>query len=271
MDKTNRFAMMIQALTELVEEEQVSSASLPVSGTPSAESTPVLPALSSVLAEISPLPHEAIFLGMAEDGLPVLLNLYDPVPGPILITGDPSSGKTALLQTIARAAELLHPSDKVQYGIITQKPDEWKQFYRNQNSAGIFRTTDDNTRELLQSLVRWAHRNKGSEQSILLLIDDLPSISKLDEKTQQDLRWLLLRGSHRRIWSFVTLNASHAQELGDWLDFFHTRLFGHVENSEDAYFVTGKRDDGLETLTPKTQFALREGNNLLRFLIPPIE
>ena len=263
--------MMIQALTELVEEEQAPSASLPVSATPATPSTPVLPVLSSVLADISPLPHEAIFLGMAEDGLPILLNLYDPVPGPILITGDPSSGKTALLQTIARAAELLHPSDKVQYGIITQKPDEWKQFYRSENSAGIFRTTDDNTRELLKSLVSWAHRNKGSEQSILLLIDDLLSISKLDEQTQQDLRWLLLRGPHRRIWPFATMSAAHAQELGDWLDFFHTRLFGHVKNSGDAYFVTGTREEGLESLAPKTQFAMREGNNLLRFLIPPIE
>ncbi len=72
MDKTNQFSLMIDALTELAEEEQAHQ-------TPPA---PGLPTLRSVIANASPLPQEALFLGLAEDGLPVLLNLYDPIPGP---------------------------------------------------------------------------------------------------------------------------------------------------------------------------------------------
>ena len=48
---------------------------------------PASPTLSSVLAEIGPLPHEVLFLGVAADGLPVLLNLHDPVPRPLLGKG----------------------------------------------------------------------------------------------------------------------------------------------------------------------------------------
>ena len=76
MDKTNRFSLMIDALTELAEEEQVHHASrTPASG---------LPTLRAVIADTSPLPHTALFLGLAEDGLPVLLDLYDPIPVPFL-------------------------------------------------------------------------------------------------------------------------------------------------------------------------------------------
>lgn len=271
MENNNRFAMMLEALTELIDEEKVPSISSPVSETQTGSSTHSIPTLNTLLTDISPLPPEALFLGMAEDGLPVLMNLYDPVPGPILIAGDAASGKTALLKTIASAAEILHPSDRVQYGIITPRPDEWKNFYQNGSNAGIFRSTDDNTRELLESLVTWAHRNKGSEQSVLLLIDDLDTLSKLDESTQQHLRWLLLRGPNRRVWTFVTVQSTQARELSEWLDFFHTRLFGRVEDPEHVYYLTGSHDDHLDDLASGNEFAMREGKKLLRFVIPSIE
>jgi hypothetical protein len=261
MDKSTRFDLMMEALTELVQDEQA----------PQTAPMPGLPTLKSVLADISPLPSEALFLGLAEDGLPVLLNLYDPVPGPILISADKDSGKTTLLKTIARAADLLHSPSEVQYGVITPYPDEWKKFHGNQNNAGIYFTQDDNARELLQSLVTWAHHNKGEEQSILLLIDDLEAITKLDEQAGQNLRWLLLRGPSRRIWPFITLNASRSHDLKDWLEFFRTRLFGHVENSDDAYLLIGNRNQTLDHLTAGTQFTLRENNELLVFSAPPID
>ena len=204
METSNNFDLMMEALTELAQEKQVELKSPPTSP------QPVTPSLTSILADISPLPQHALFLGMAEDDLPVLLNLHDPVPGPILITGDKDSGKTMLLQTIARAADLTYQPSEVQYGVVTQYPDEWKKFYNKENNAQIYSTQDDNTKELLQSLVTWAHRNKGEEQSVLLMIDDLEAMTKLDEQTKQNLRWLLLLGSSRRVWTFVTLNAAQA-------------------------------------------------------------
>lgn len=265
MENTNRFALMIEALAELAQEEQMLAASNP----PPTPPVPDLPTLSAVLADISPLPHEALFLGMAEDGLPILLNLNDAVPGPILITGDKASGKTDLLKTIARAAELLHSPEQVKYGVITPTPEEWKSLQGDQNNAGVYDMRGENSAELLQSLVTWAHRNKGSDQSILLLIDDLAALSQMDEQTKQNLRWLLLRGSSRRVWLFITLNASQASTVKDWLEFFHTRLFGSVQNADEAFLLTGDRSHTLDHLIPGIQFAMREDRKLLTFWIPP--
>jgi hypothetical protein len=261
MDKSNRFSLMMEALTELVQEEVA----------PPPTPKPALPTLASVLADNSPLPSEALYLGQAEDGLPVLLNLHDPVPGPILISADRSSGKTLLLQTIARAADLLHPPTSVQYGIITPRPDEWKALYGGQSNAGIYSTRDENSQELLQSLVTWAHNNKGGDQSVLLMVDDLEAVIDLGEQAQQNLRWLLLRGTSRRVWTFVTLNASRANDVTDWLGFFRTRLFGSIRNPDDAALLTGNRSHTLDHLTPGAEFAMREGNNLLTFWLPSLE
>jgi len=263
MDKTNHFSLMIDALTELAEEERAHHASrVPAPG---------LSTLRAVIADISPLPPTALFLGLAEDGLPVLLDLYDPIPGPILVIADQASGKTALLQMIARAAELLHTPSDVQSGIITQYPDEWKNFQGNQSTVGIYAAQENNTPELLQSLVTWAHNNKGEGQSILLLIDDLETATKLDQQTEQNLRWLLLRGPSRRVWPIVTVNASRAQDMETWLGFFRTRLFGHTRDSRDAHFIANDPNKSFDDLTAGSQFTMREGNNWLNFWVPTID
>jgi hypothetical protein len=259
--ETKRYSMMIESLTELAEEQRADRTTL-------AEG---LPSLSSVLADAAPLPSEALFLGMADDGLPVLLNLYDPVPGPVFITGDRGSGKTKLLQMIARAAEMLHTPAEVQYGVVTQHPAEWNGFQNTQHNAGIWLTQTENTRELLQSLVNWAHDNKGNGQFFLLLIDDLEALTKLDEQTKQNLRWLLLRGSSRRVWTLVTLNASRARDLGAWLDFFRTRLFGYIEEKEDAESVAGDSNKAFNLLLKGAEFAMPEGKGWLNFWMPVIE
>lgn len=257
METTNNFDLIMETLTELAQEKQVDT------NPPPAKPQIVTPSLTSILADISPLPQHALFLGMAEDDLPVLLNLHDPVPGPILITGDKSTNKTLLLQTIARSLDLTFSESEAQFVVVTQHPDEWKKF----DSKFIYPAQNDGTKELLQSLVTWAHRNKGEEQTVLLLIDDLEAMTKLDEQTQQNLRWLLLRGTSRRVWTFVSLNAKRAFHLKDWLEFFHTRLFGRIENADEAYLLTGNRNHSLANLT---QFAMRENETLLGFYAPTI-
>jgi len=261
MNESNRFSLTIDAFTELAEAEQALQAA----------PRPKPPTLKSVIADVSPLPHETLFLGLAEDGLPVLLNLYDSIPGPILIAGDQASGKTALLKTIARAVELMHSPEEVQYGVVTQYPDEWNNFQGAQNNAGIYIMQDGATQELLQSLVAWAHSNKGKGQSVLLLIDDLEAIAKPGSQAEQNLRWLLLRGTSRRVWIFATLNASHARNMEAWLDFFRARLFGRIQAARDAQFVAGVSNEAFSCLTAGAQFAMREGDVWLNFLIPTID
>jgi len=258
MENTNRFDLMMTTLTELDKETGASPA-------------PASPSLKSILDQAGSLPHEALFLGMANDGLPILLNLYDAVPGPILITGDVKSGKTTLLKMIARAAEHLHTPPEVQYGVVTTRPAEWVRFQFSKTNAGVYATRDEATAELLQSLVTWAHNNKGDQQSILLLIDDLDALIKGNDQTEQNLRWLLSRGPNRRVWPIVTLNAARAAELPDWLGFFRTRLFGRVQDAHTAGIITGASNAPLGYLVPGTQFTMKEDHEWLGFWAPSID
>src|ERR1044071_4478129 len=127
-DTFREFSQTLQELAELKTD----------TSTPPSKPIPAAPALRDVLAEIGSLPAEALFLGVATDGLPVLLNLYDSHPGPILIAGDAGSGKTSFLQTIAHSVAQTHDSKDIQFGVITNYPDEWESVKSTSHLVGVF-------------------------------------------------------------------------------------------------------------------------------------
>ncbi|MDQ2693551.1 MAG: hypothetical protein M3Y68_16045 [Chloroflexota bacterium] len=259
MASHHRFSSALQALTELKSEMPDASRSEAL--------VPAVPALSDVLAKLGSIPDQALLLGIASDGLPVLLNLHDPHPGPLLVTGDPGSGKTTFLQTIARALSQTHEARAVQYGVITSYPDEWASLAATPHQTGIFPVGNEDVPQFINSLTAWAHSNRSSQQCILMLVDDLESVAVLDPQCVQNFRWLLLRGPARRVWPIVTLSAPRYGQVIAWLQNFRTRLFGRVANPRVAEAL-GAEKASLDQLEAGIQFSLPEKEKWLRFWLP---
>lgn len=259
MTTTNRqFSLALEVLAELKMEATA----------PHSKLIPATPSLKAVLSEIGPLPREALFLGVASDGLPVLLNLHDSVPGPVLIMSDAGAGKTAFLQNIAQAVIQIHKPSDVQYGAITKDPDEWGGIEETPHRVGIFPTYHNSTQNFILSLASWAHANKNPHQSVLLLIDDLEEVAKLDFDALQNLRWLLLRGPSRRVWPVITMNAERYGQVLQWIPSFRTRIFGQIKDECVASALGGDQTSAFNTLQARLQFSLHESENWLRFWIP---
>ena len=264
MTEINRYALMMEAMAELKPELDAERAR-------QVKPTPALPSLTEVLADYGPMPPEALFLGIAlDDGLPVLLNLHDPVPGPILISADPGAGKTALLQTVALAVGKMHQPDNVQFGVLTNHPDEWSGMEDIPNNVGIFPLYHQSAEDFILSLASWAHGNKTSQQSVLLLLDDLEAASNLDFDARQNLRWLLLRGPARRVWPIITLNPNRMENITPWLDAFRTRVFGTMQNQKQISQLDAVSAE-LASLNSGSHFTLQEGDHWLRFWLPSID
>ena len=260
MTEFNRYAMMMEALAELKPE---------IEAAPQVKRAPSLPPLHEVLNEFGPMPPEALFMGVASDGLPILLNLHDPIPGPILIAGDSGTGKTALLHNIAMAAGMMHQSEELQFGVLTNHLDEWSAFEDIPNNVGTFPLHNQSSEDFILSLASWAHSNKTSRQSVLLLLDDLEIASNIDFDARQNLRWLFLRGPARRVWPIVTLNPSRMENILPWLDAFHTRVFATIQDPQHIQKLDANRVE-INSLNKGSQFSLREGKHWLRFWIPSI-
>lgn len=257
MDTTNRFALMFETMAELIPEIQAANASPSLA----------IPYLSSFLQGFTPLPHDAIFLGVANDGLPVLLNLRDPLPGPVLIVGDKGSGKSKLLKIIARAVDESHDPEDIRYAVLTDEMKGWEGFDQSANCEGVLSFQRDLTVNYLDSLMSWAHANKQDKKFILLLVDGLESLAD-DKDIHQIFRWLLLRGPSRRIWPIITLDSAHIFEVNQWLDSFRTRLCGHMIEDQAVQVLTGSSSSFFRDLLAGTQFSMRENKIWMPFWLP---
>lgn len=253
-----QFSLALESYLELKADEQTSHPA-PV---------PALPALGSVLAEIGPLPREALFLGVASDGLPVLLNLHDPAPGPLFVLGEAGAGKTAFLRSIVHTLMQTHSADDLQYGVLTNHPEEWNDLETTKHRVGVFSIRHKSAQDFILSLASWAHENKASRQSVLLLVDDLESVAKLDFDALQNFRWLLARGPSRRVWPIITMNADRYGQVLSWIPIFRTRIFGRIRNERAAEVLSGDRTSALDRLEALVQFALRENEKWVKFWLP---
>ena len=102
---------------------------------------------------------------------------------------------------------------------------------------------------------------------MLLLIDGLEGLDA-DTSLHQSIRWLLLRGPARRIWPIVTLKATRASAVNQWLPSFRTRLCGHIASDRDLTPIAGTSGASFDVLEAGSQFAMREGKLWLPFRLP---
>lgn len=225
------------------------------------------PLLKNVLRKIGPLPDEALLLGLADDGFPVLLNLWDPTPGPLLIAGDSESGKTDLLKMATSFVVSTHQPCEIQYGLITARPYEWEGYADYPHCTGVFPTQDTGATNFIRALVAWIEMNQNSRQSILLLVDELVDLIYWKSELGRDLRKILISGPEKKIWPIVTVNVENLQAIAPWLGYFHTRIYGHADcmssiDSEDT------QNAGFENLSKGVEFSLREKSQWIKFRIP---
>ena len=267
MSASNFFALALQAYRELQPELACTCAGTSEQAGQTIHA-PTLPALSDVLGQLESLPQDALMLGVASDGLPVLLDLHDPAPCPILVVGDGNSGKTALLQLLARTADLLQEPGDVQFGVVTNFSDEWKSMEASPASLGIWPAYHSSAVQFIHDTVAWADGSTQGRQVQVLLLDDLASLVSASHETQEDLRWLLVRGPERRAWTVATLNAIRAMRLRPWLGLFPTHIFGFIHQPALAETLTGDPQAGLADLAPGLQFSLKQETGWLQFWAP---
>ncbi|MGA2491011.1 MAG: NACHT domain-containing protein [Anaerolineales bacterium] len=260
MSTSDQFLLALQAYQEI-------QAELHQDKQPRPESEQTSKAEASVVQATS-LPAGSLLLGLAEDGLPVLLDLYNPVAGPLLVAGDRGSGKTVFLQSLARLSNHQDSSD-VSFGVLTPFPEEWTALEALPGCLGVWPAYHPSAHDFLSQLVSWADALPKTRQAVLLLFDGFDLMTGSDDQSQHDLRWLLMYGPERQVWPVITLNPARLMRLRTWMDYFHTRVLGQVKHAHNARSLVDDPKVGLGDLLPGKQFCLSQSGSWLKFWLPP--
>lgn len=227
----------------------------------------LFPGLAGMLERLGTIPPHALLCGIDTEGLPLVLHLRNPRPGPVLVAGERGSGKTAFLKALVRSTTLLHAPGKIRFIVLTEFPDEWETLHTSPAIAAIHPSHAETVTELLFKLAcRAQYRDLAAP--LVLLFDGLDSVLHMEPTAQHNLEYLLAHGPQALIWPIVAVNAERAMTIPQWLAFFRTRIYGRISHPMISTELTPLPGAELNTLFPGYQFCIREKSRWVHFFLP---
>lgn len=227
--------------------------------------------LLDIISKNSSFPLDALVLGIAEDGLPILLNLSASDSCPLLVVGEAGSGKTQLLKAMANAVDLSQETSDIQFGVVTGHPDEWQLVDTLPGNMGIWPVNHVSSQQFIQRMVDWARQPEHGHQMKILFLDDLSSVLKSSIDIQENVKWLLVNGGKNHVWTVASLNVLKAVRLRTWLDLFNTQIFGYIQRPSLAQAITAGSPFDFESLVPGLEFEIKQQDGWLRFCLPALD
>jgi hypothetical protein len=166
---------------------------------------------NNLLAKFQPLPAYATIMGICEDGLPLVLDLNDPNPGAILITGGRHTGKSQLLRSILISACNSISIDQLYFYVITPEPGNLQDIRQLEHCYGIYSSYDKSACELVVELAALAEQRKSGRHlgvKCVLAIENLYEFIKhQDFEVINHLKWLYRFGASNGIWLISTIES----------------------------------------------------------------
>jgi hypothetical protein len=232
--------------------------------------------LNALLNKFNYIPPQTAFLGVCEDGQPVLFDLTDHRVGPLLIMGDAGSGKTSLLKVMVQSAVAINSPSEINYLVFSQNKQDWHEMTSEGLRTGhcltdVIKEPEETDEWLmrLSDMVEKRYNGKELSAPLLVILDDLRFVVGADTSIRLNLEWLLKIGPSMHIWPAVTLRTADALSMGRWTSQFHTRFLGHMPNEGVNRLGLHSGLDA-EKLVPGKQFAIHVQEDWLTFKMPDL-
>ena len=233
--------------------------------------------LNQFLHRFYHLPKLTLPIGIDEDCNPVLFDLKDPRPGPILVIGDELTGNTNFLRLLVSVIDASKDALDTKCMVISPQPEQWYEWIGAlkvpECCLGVLSSEDGEADEWVIRLAeRVEQRLNGRRMNgpILFMIDNFDFITHTDTDVRLNFEWLCSNGPEAQIWPVFTLPTLQALEMGRWIRYFRTRVIGKMANPASARLsIYG----GLETgeFDAERQFAIRVQDRWLKFWLPILD
>ncbi len=200
---------------------------------PRASANLVAPSMESVLAQCDELTPYSAFLGLCEDGLPLMLDLTNPAPGSLMVVGDAQSGKTDLMRSLLASVDQLNTAEQVVTHLAVRNPEEYQDLALAGHCREILPCSDAQIPALLLDLSNEVQqrRRKGAKDiadlpAVLFCIDDLADLlAHLDGDETARLHWIAKHGPRSRVWLIASLSSENSPDIHPrLLEAFRTHL-----------------------------------------------
>ena len=215
----------------------------------------LLPTLNEVLDSIGSLPSEAVFMGVVEsDNLPLLFNTWVKGSSNILIWNGEISFLKVVAEYIFNRDDDSQQQDEIEFVVFTNNVEEWD-FLMNKTSKiknspciGVIPFWSDVADQVLLALASWIHDGYHPNHSVIVLVEGIDNILKMNFDAKQNFNYVLLRGGNQRVFAVGTVPDSAT--LYGLQDMFKAQA-KYLSNSNRYKFPEG--DNEIEVWLPKTE------------------
>jgi hypothetical protein len=216
--------------------------------------------LSKVLKFVGRLPTEAVFFGLAKDGLPVLWNVKRGVPNNIVIWDKLYRQGLRLLKCIAEYVFIHKNDSKVEFVVLTNNVEDWGDLNQygmgmmgNTSCIGIIPFNSELANTVLLGLCQWIHEAHTSSKSpVIVLVDGMEVLQKMDIDFRTNFRYLLTQGHRKNVYVIGTASKKNFAQVQDWLDGFHYEINGR--NIEEFFeMIEDETNENIVFYVPNTE------------------
>lgn len=253
---------------------------VPRAWSPQVVPTPVLREAQStgaVLRQIHPTPQSALLVGLRTNGHPYLLDLTRPSSGPVLVVGDPASGKTRQLQVMVDSALRMSLPHEIQVVVVSGRPAEWDGLFtspsRSRHLLSLYGWYDPAAGDSFALLAQLAEDRRNGQKvgaTVLLVLDDLSGVQVMDFEAQASLHSLLQEGPQASIWPLASLDTQQAALTPFWLDQFHTRLLSRIAEEGLADELSVYPNAPVSRLAPGAELCVHSEQGWATYRLPAL-
>lgn len=225
-----------------------------------------IPTLQGLLSEYDDLPAQSVILGVDEEGLPVLVEINEPEPGPgsILIVGDERQQQINLLRTAIESVVWRNSARGVQFLVLSHLPGAWRSWVSEKGyeryCLGVHGVNELAAQEWVQRLTEWAEERQSGARvrpPVLLLLDTLSFLPKLSSELREEFNWLAKEGPKGYVWPIAAISTALANALSRQIGIFKTTIYGYTDDEAFYTKLAGLDENAARRFVAPGQFAVK--------------
>lgn len=219
--------------------------------------------LSRFIKDTGSLPAYALVMGIAQDGLPVLMNVKDSMTPNVVVWDRMAKQGLKILKVIAEYIFLHHksvgyPKDKViEFVVLTRYPEDWGELNEygvgmtgKTSCIGIIPFCSKLAGQVMYGLAGWCSEpHRASKNPVIVLVDELENLRNCDDDFKRDFRCVQMLGRKKNVYVVGTASKTNFHQVQDWLDGFQAEIYG--SDVSDTFEMT-EGDINILFYAPKT-------------------
>ena len=218
--------------------------------------------VEKLIDRFASVPSMTALLGMVGEDLPVLFDLSDSKPGSILMVNDHLPSLRRLMMVMVQTIGAYTSSYDFQYVVISDFPEKWMEavaaFDNNYAyCAGVVGGYENSAEDWILFLANKAEARINGKQkgaALVLFIDDISLIEKMDMQVRLNYEWLLKYGAQAQIWLVAGLDLQKDCNYQKYLEQFKTKIYGQVEDRMAQKLTPWVPDSIIKQLQPNSEF-----------------